>query len=174
MATLIKILTLVFGSLTLTAYADEPAISFADNWSQVSQLSRDAKIPIMMIFTAADCGYCMKLKQEVVLPMLGRGDFRERALVREFDIDAGGKITDFDGERVRRRIFVNRYEVFATPTVVIVDEQGEGLIAPLVGFNQADSYVPRLHKNLDDAKTALNVLRDPNLARIPHQADRFQ
>ena len=166
MVTLIRILMLVVGFSTSSVRAENAAISFPDNWAQVSQLSRETQIPIMMIFTAADCGYCMKLKQEVVLPMLESGDFSERALVRAFDMDIGGKITDFDGERVRRRIFVNRYEVFATPTVVIVDDQGEGLIAPLVGFNEADSYVPRLHEKLDDAKTALAILRDPNLVLL--------
>jgi thioredoxin-related protein len=166
MATLIRILALVLGSITLTVYAANYAIDFPENWAQVSQLSRDTQIPIMVIFTADDCGYCRKLKQEVVLPMLARGDFKGKALVREFDIDVGGKITDFDGERIRRRIFVNRYDVFATPTVVFVDDRGEGLLDPLVGFNQADAYVPRLNETLDSAKTAFNVLRDPNLALV--------
>jgi len=166
MATLIRILALVLGSVTLTVYAANYAITFPENWARVSQLSRDAQMPIMMIFSTSDCGYCTKLKQEVVLPMLERGDFKGKALVREFDIDVGGKITDFDGERVRRRIFVNRYDVFATPTVVFVDDRGEGLIDPLVGFNQADAYVPRLNETIDSAKTAFNVLRDPNLALV--------
>ncbi len=170
MATLFRILTLLFGSMTLTAYGDvypeDYPIDYSENWAEVSRLSRTTETPIMVIFTTRDCGYCRMLKKEVVLPMLERGDFEGRALVREFDIKGGGKVTDFDGERVRRRIFVNRYDIFATPTVVFLDDQGKGLIEPLVGFNEADSYKTKLHETLDSAKTVFTVLRDPNFARL--------
>ena len=159
---------MVLWSMTLTAYADvypeDFPIANPENWANVSRLSRNTETPIMLIFSTRDCGYCRLLKQQVVLPMLKRGDFKGRALVREFDLDVGGKITDFDGEPVRRRIFVNRYGVFATPTVVFLDDRGEGLSEPLVGFNQADSYESQLHETLDSANSAFAVLRDPNLA----------
>ncbi len=170
MATLIRILTLVLGSMTLTAYGDvypeHYPIDYPENWAEVSQLSRATETPIMVIFTTPDCGYCRMLKREVVLPMLEQGDFEGRALVREFDIKDGGKVTDFDGERIRRRIFVNRYDIFATPTVVFLDDQGKGLIEPLVGFNEADAYKNQLHETLDSAKTVFTVLRDPNFALL--------
>ena len=175
MATLFRILALLLGSMTLTAYGDvypeDYPINYPENWAQVSRVSRSTEIPIMIIFTARDCGYCRMLKQEVVLPMLKRGDFHGRALVREFDIKGGGKVTDFDGERIRRRIFVNRYDIFATPTVVFLDDRGKGLIEPLVGFNRADSYRDQLRETLDSAKTVFTVLRDPNLAILAEDGE---
>ena len=130
-----------------------------ESYAHVSQLSRDTHMPIMVIFTASDCGYCKRLKEEVVMPMLERGAFRGKALVREFDIDLGGKVVDFDGERTRRRIFVTRYEVFATPTVVFLDDQGDELTPPLVGFDQADTYLTYLEHTLGSANTALAALK---------------
>ena len=137
-----------------------------DSYAHVSQLSRDTHTPIMVIFTSSDCGYCTRLKEEVILPMLERGDFRGRALVNEFDTDLGGKITDFDGERIRRRIFVTRYEVFAIPTVVFMDDQGGELTPSLVGFDQADTYLYNLERTLGSAKKALAALNEPRFADV--------
>lgn len=50
-----------------------------------------------------------------------RSELRSFARIRELDIDCGGKIRDFDGEKIRTRIFVKRYGIYATPTLMLVD-----------------------------------------------------
>lgn len=68
-----------------------------------------------------DCGYCDRLKKEVLEPLVTRSELRSFARIRELDIDCGGKIRDFDGEKIRTRIFVKRYGIYATPTLLLVD-----------------------------------------------------
>ncbi len=138
------------------------------DWSREAAQARSADLPILVIFTADDCHYCEQLKRQVIEPGIHGGPLQGKALVREFDIHRGGKITDFDGDRIRSRIFVNRYQVFATPTVVILDGSGAPLTEPLVGFDDAESYRERLSQALDNALIALGTTRGP---RVVHHAN---
>ncbi|MCP3869104.1 MAG: thioredoxin fold domain-containing protein [Gammaproteobacteria bacterium] len=96
----------------------------------------------MVVFSNPDCTYCVRLKKQVLVPLVRGGKLPSKVLLREFSIDRGGKITDFDGERVRTRIFLKRYNIYATPTVVFVDYKGEPLASPIVGYNEPDAYSP--------------------------------
>ena len=88
-------------------------------------------------------------------------------MVREFNIDVGGKITDFDGEPIRARMFVSRYKVFATPTAVFVDANGEIISPPIVGYNDQAQYTERMDEALNNAKLNLAKRSDRLLAQAP-------
>ena len=141
-----------------------------DDWAQEARLARDAGLPIMVIFSSDDCGFCERLKQEVLTPQLQQGDLQDKVLVGEFNIDRGGKIIDFDGERIRSRLFVSRYDVFATPTVILLDPQGHPLTDPLVGFDNARDYIDKLEHAIDSAFMSLAAIHGPPLAYHPGPA----
>lgn len=106
----------------------------------------------MLVFTSGNCSYCERLKNELLEPLLQKGELDKSVRLREFSIDRGGKVIDFDGDRIRSRVFVDRYKVFATPTVVLLDHNGNTLSSPIVGFNSADSYIKLLGQVIDSAQ----------------------
>lgn len=122
-----------------------------DDWSAEAAVARRFGTPIMVLFSGDDCGYCDRLKKEVLEPLMRRGELRGFARIRELDIDRGGKIKDFDGEKIRTKIFVKRYGIYATPTLMLVDYRGEVLGTPIVGFNTSEDYVPYLEYFMDVA-----------------------
>ena len=138
---------LILSLVTHAALAGSPATT--RDWSEVSHTARQRHSPILVIFSAETCGYCTRLKQEVIEPMSGRTE----PLIREFDINAGGKLTDFDGERIRSRQFKRRYGIFATPTLVILDPDGRLLTDPIVGYNSAGEYRQLLKQSLLQARS---------------------
>ena len=159
---LISLLLLIVSG---TAFPEEPArCTTTDDWSGEAALARQSGIPIMLLFSSDDCAYCERLKREVLRPLLETGSFIDRALLREFNIDRGGKITDFDGDRIRSRIFVKRYEIYATPTVLLVDYEGKAIADPIVGFNGANSYSEQLDEAISSAILTLAALSSPRLA----------
>ncbi|MEJ2590631.1 MAG: hypothetical protein P8178_04365 [Candidatus Thiodiazotropha sp.] len=85
--------------------------------------------------------------------MSGRTAQPREPLIREFDINAGGKLTDFDGERIRSRQFKRRYGIFATPTLLILDPDGKLLSDPIVGYNSAGEYRQLLEQSLLQARS---------------------
>jgi len=137
--------------LASPASAAPPAV----DWSDVSQQARRQHSQIMVVFSAETCGYCDRLKREVLEPLAHDPRESRHLLIREFDINAGGKITDFDGERIRSRQFKRRYGIFATPTLLILDADGHPLTQPLVGYNSADAYRELLHASLVSSYAAL-------------------
>jgi len=156
-------LVLLLATLNTHAATDD-YLCLSDDWSVDARQARSAGLPIMMIFSSDECIYCERLKQEVLSPMLQRDAFTGKVLIREIYIDSGGKVTDFDGERIRRRSFVNRYHVYATPTVVLVDFQGAPLVEPIVGYNNASSYSDSLDEAVSTALFSLTSISQPRLA----------
>jgi thioredoxin-related protein len=135
------------------ALADPP--STTDDWEDVSQTARQRHTPILVVFSAETCSYCAKLKREVIDPLAKQQTGEPPLLIREFDINAGGKLTDFNGESIRSRQFKRRYHIFATPTLVIVDPDGHPLSDPIVGYNSAPEYRELLHASLASSIKAL-------------------
>ena len=146
-------------SLQITAAFAQEDHSFRD-WDQAAELAREQNLPIAIVFVADHCGYCERLQETFLLPLQRDGKLKDRALIYAFDIKTGGKVNDFDGERMRSPNFVRRYEVFATPTIVMVDHNGAPLVAPLVGFNDVEEYGDLFDAALADA---LALLHSPQM-----------
>ena len=125
------------------------SLRYAQDWSIEAATARQHSIPIMVVFSANDCSYCEKLKKDVLLPIAAQRKLAGKVHLREFNIDSGGKVTDFDGMRIRSRIFVNRYEVFATPTVILLDHEGVPLASPIIGYNNVAEYTQNLDQVID-------------------------
>jgi thioredoxin-related protein len=142
-------------SVASTAAENTLLDSPARNWAQVG-IEADAKqLPLVLLVSGEDCGYCELLKQEVLRPMHRSGELENRVIVREMDLHTGGKIVDFDGEKVRAGIFLGRYKVFATPTVLFLGHDGRPLHDPLVGFNGTERYRPLLEQAIHESRVAL-------------------
>jgi len=151
---------------TLALSDSHDIIRTSNDWSVESHQAKSAGIPIMVIFSTDHCPYCERLREEVLKPLIKNGALKGKVLMREFNIDEGGKITDFDGERVRTRIFVDRYAIYATPTVVLVNYRGQLLTEPIVGFNGADSYTSFLDDAISSAVMSLASLHGPRITAL--------
>jgi thioredoxin-related protein len=127
------------------------------NWADASASARENHSPIVVLFESQGCGYCMKLKREV-LQHLPDKVTAQRPVIKEFDIYAGGKIIDFDGDPIRSRHFKERYHIFAVPTLIIMDAHGTPLTDPIVGYNSKEEYQELLNSSLITSYSALEGL----------------
>ncbi len=146
---------------TMTTEAAETVLldENVSDWTRVQVQADSSSAALVLLVTSPGCGYCAMLKQDVLRPMQREGAFESRALVRELDLDAGRKIVDFDGEKIRARLFLKRYKVFAAPTVLFLDRDGHPLHAPIVGFNGVEKYRPLFDEALRESRMALERLR---------------
>jgi thioredoxin-related protein len=127
------------------------------DWSEVSALADRSHRPLLLVVTAPDCGYCQRLKNEVLSSLDSHRDLAKRVIIREMDLHSSGKVVDFNGELVRARMFLSRYGVFATPTVLFLDSAGQSLREPLVGYNGTELYLPELYEAVEESARALSV-----------------
>ncbi len=139
-----------------SAFADSPILfDTTDDWSQVGGEVRHAGLPLLLIFFSKECPYCEKLKEEAILPKVHADRYDGKFIVRVCDIGAWRKIRDFDGEWVRPPMFSKRYGVLITPTVMLLDHQGEMLSKPIVGYRSPDDFSERLKKAMAEYRISL-------------------
>lgn len=125
------------------------------DWAKVGAEARERGLPVALLITGADCGYCERLRQEFLEAPATRGTLEQGAVTQEMSREEVGKVTDFDGERIRTRLFLARYGIFATPTLLLLSPEGEMLAPALVGFNGAQKYGDLVAKRMNRAHANL-------------------
>lgn len=112
-------------------------------------------LPMLLVVTREDCGYCARLKRTVLVPMLLSGEYETRVIIRELNIDAQTPLVDFDGGSVTPLGLAGRYDALFTPTVLLVGPQGQELHDRLLGINNDEMYLFYLDKAIDLAAKRL-------------------
>jgi thioredoxin-related protein len=136
------------------------------DWSLVAKEARAEKLPVVVIVTGNGCGHCERLRHDLLSDPSTCALLNGKAVARVLPRETGGKITDFDGERVRSRIFLSRYDVFATPTLLFLDAAGRPVAEQLVGYNDEDSYRDLISDRLDQAREELTARDDRTAASV--------
>lgn len=116
-----------------------------------SQLAASKQQPLLLMFSAQDCPFCITVEEEFLEPMRISGDYKNRILMRKVMLDGmpGGK--GFSGSTINPRAMAKHYKVFATPTVIFVDHTGKEVAKRLVGINTVDYYGAYLDQSIDEA-----------------------
>jgi thioredoxin-related protein len=138
---LFTVLLLFFGA----AFADPPHPTY--DWAGISNVARAEHSPILVVFNSETCGYCQRLKHEVIEPLTHNHN-QKLPLIREFDIYSKGKIIDFNGDPIRSRQFKRRYNIYAVPTLILLGPDGTPLTDPIVGYNSQKEYLELLQTSL--------------------------
>lgn len=125
--------------LTMPASAAVDGIPEIHDLSVNGPLAAHSDLPLLLVFTADDCPYCMRLASEVLLPMLRSGEYDSRVLIRAVNL-SGGEIIGFDGVRAPPWTFARRYNVKVTPTLIVFDTTGTQLAEPLVGLGTTEYF----------------------------------
>jgi len=160
----LSLLLLVTGEAIFAAGELPPSTR---DWNLVADIARTSHAPVLVVFTDADCGYCARLKSTVLDPLRDQISSEVTPLVREYRMNTEGKILDFDGTKTRARTFLRRYGVYAVPTVVLVDANGQPLGEPIVGFDNTYDYRELLNARLAMAR---EILQERALSPSPAYA----
>lgn len=130
-----------------------PAVSLQDD----SKLLQATGRPLLVFVSQKDCQFCKRLRKQVLLPMIRAGELDGKVILREVSLDSGYSLQGFDGLQIAAAEFAARYNVFVTPTLLLLDGQGVSLAAPLVGTPNLEFYSFYLHKNIEAATEALGM-----------------
>jgi thioredoxin-related protein len=143
----------------------EVEIPLATDLQADGQQAREARLPILLTFSAIVCDYCRQLEDEFLRPMLISGEYTDKVLIRRLLLDNGSRVSDFSGDRIAATQLADRYRVFVTPTLLFVDGNGKELARRMLGINTPELYGGYLDNCID---TALYSIRDPAmLASLP-------
>lgn len=112
-------------------------------------------VPLLIMFYAEDCGYCMVVEDEFLEPMIISGDYDDKVLIRRLRLDSLQPVVDFDGDRRTPGEIAARYSVRVTPTLVFVDGRGRPLTKNLIGLMTIDYYGGYVDERIASAQDTL-------------------
>jgi thioredoxin-related protein len=130
-------------------------IPHAENLRQLAAEAKQRQLPIMLVVTQDHCGYCERMKREVLQPMQLSGDYDDRVLMRELMMDPGEMVTNFQGRREPASAFIGHYKVNVTPTLLFLDASGEEAAERILGINSVDYLLYYIEDAIDKAKATM-------------------
>jgi thioredoxin-related protein len=144
----------IFCILSCTiALADAGRLAPLDDLQQLSMLSKQSQLPILLLVSQYHCGFCDRMKKEVLQPMQMDPAYQNRVLIRELSIDPEGMVTSLDGTRQAASEFISQYNVSLTPTLLFLDATGAEVAERIVGINTVD-FLPLYIDDAIDQATA--------------------
>ncbi len=162
-ATRFLLLILSLGAVSAAYAADAIEVKETKDFNRLAKESDQKRLPILLMFSAEYCGYCERVEEEFLKPMLRSGDYEDKVLIRKIKIDGFDDIRDFDGKQISIDAFTSRYNVVVTPTVAFLDGNGAQLAPKRVGLSTPDFYGGYLDQSID---AALDMLRRNKPLRV--------
>lgn len=117
--------------------------------------SNQEKLPILIMYAAEHCEYCERLEEDLLGPMHGSGQYRNRVIIRKVMIDSFQNITDFSGASVEAENYAFRQGVQVTPTLRFLDSEGNQLAPEMVGYNTPEMYAAYVENAIESSNRAI-------------------
>lgn len=149
-----------FQAISPVAEAEGVSIPKAINLQNDGIFAQEKGIPVLLEFTMHGCPFCEEVENEVLRPMLISGDYDNKVMVRNVMIDEDTVITDFNGEEITYEELASRYNVFVTPTLVLVHGDGKSMDIEMVGVTTIDFYAAYLDQAIDEALKVISIAVD--------------
>lgn len=142
--------------LSTSAYTETSAV--LPTQADFHQAGRNAlrdKLPVLVLFSSADCGYCSVVKESFLEPMIKSGEYTDKVLIRVVDIDSGDDVRDFNGMLIDSDDMAEKYDVQLTPTVTFLDSHGKELVERVIGLGTIEYYGGFLDDAIDESLVKL-------------------
>ncbi|MCB1734044.1 MAG: thioredoxin fold domain-containing protein [Gammaproteobacteria bacterium] len=143
---------------TLPAQAEvDRKVPVVHNFANLALEAGGRHLPIMLVVSQTECGYCERLKSELLEPMRVSGDYDAKVIIRELNIDAGESVTDFNGVRRSAQDLASDYRAWVTPTLLFLDPHGKLVADRIRGYNTPDLFPGYVDEAIDKAHKAVMV-----------------
>jgi len=142
----------------LAVPATRAEVPMAQDLHEAGRQAEQNCAPVLLEFAAEYCDYCDLLETEILAPTLLNPDYDQRVLMRKLLIDNDNTLIDFDRQSTDAASIAARYNVWVTPTVLLVDRNGEEIAERLIGVSSLDFYGGYLDIALDQSRDRLREL----------------
>jgi thioredoxin-related protein len=128
-----------------------------DDLSRLAAAAKQQKLPILLIVSQEYCPFCVRLKDEIIYPMLISGEYEDKVMIAEILLDSPINIVDFKGNSVKPGVIADSYRVWVTPTLLFLDYAGREIYKRMLGVNTLEMYSYYLDESLAAALSAVRV-----------------
>lgn len=135
------------------AVARDTSLKLATDLRADGALAAQKGIPVVVLFSLADCVHCQEVRRSHLAPMSRESS--PKAIIRQIDLHSTSPLIDFGGTKTTHAGFAKAAKVTFAPVVVFYDRSGNVVAEPLVGAPLADFYGSYLENALMTATTKL-------------------
>jgi len=143
--------------LPATFAVERGKLPMATDLSKEAALAHEKQIPILILFSAPGCGYCKRVREEVLIPTTYNADYDNKVIMLEVESGNSGKIVDFDGHAISQADFVAKHRVGFAPTVKFFDAKGREVADPIIGLVTVDYYGGFMDQGIDNATARIRA-----------------
>jgi thioredoxin-related protein len=120
-------------------------------------ISQQNKLPLLLFFSMEDCPYCERVRENIIVPMIISGDYKNKVIIREINIDDPEKVlvSGFHGMEKNKNTVVEYYNIDFVPALLLVGATGKELVKRMVGITTDDYYGYKLDQKIDSALGSL-------------------
>lgn len=114
------------------------SVPFSSNLQSDGELVRNRRIPMILMFSADDCPYCIVMESDHLVPLLRNREYDELVLIRKIHLDSTERIDSFSGDEITPVSLGNSYGVWLTPTLLFLDGKGREVQKRIIGLGVRD------------------------------------
>lgn len=153
------IITALLLYLGTVSFADEfeQRVIVVENLQTIAKIAKEKELPILIFFAAEDCEFCERLESDYLGAMSKSPEYKTRVIIRKFMIDGFAQVSDFNGRRIDAEQLTEKFNVTVTPTLIMLNHQGEKLTKKIVGYNRSGFYGAYLDEAIDTAADKVKV-----------------
>jgi thioredoxin-related protein len=156
LALIVLLLLALAGSLSVSRASDADLPVAYDLQNDARQAGRE-HLPLLIFFSAKSCHYCEDMRELFLAPMVARGDYAGKVIMREVQVESGLALRDFDGRKVSHADFAQRRGIFLTPQIRFLDPSGKELVPGLVGLSTPELFGGYLEEAIAAALARMRV-----------------
>jgi len=132
-------------------------VIIVDNLHAVAKLAKQKQLPVMMFFAAEDCAFCDALEADYLAAMALAEEYNDKVIIRKIMIDTYDDVYDFQGKHISAEDFSEQFKVRVTPTLLLVNHQGESLTRKIIGYNRSGFFGAYLDEAIDEANRKIRT-----------------
>jgi thioredoxin-related protein len=150
MKTVVAWLSVILACALPAAWAEEGVPPVRD-LHQDGAAARAIRGVVLLAVVADGCHYCETVLNDFLIPMSRNASYQERVVMRRVRVNGLDDVRDFDGKMTSPTEIADRMGTRFTPTIVLLDSDGNRLGKPLIGISGTDYYGYYLDQAIDAA-----------------------
>ena len=134
-SSLLKLSSLLLVIACAAVQASELTLNHASDLQALGK-AQQGDVIVLMVSQPA-CGYCVKVKEDYLEPLLKTAD---APAVEVVSLGTAHSFVGFDGKQTTAEALTRQLNAHFTPTLLFVDSQGNTLHEPMVGLTTPEFY----------------------------------
>jgi len=140
-----------------TLAVERGKLPMASDLRKEARLAREKQIPILILFSSPGCGYCTRVREEILIPTTRNADYDDKVIMLEVESGNAETLVDFDGRVTTQADFAAKYRVGFAPTVKFFDAKGREVSDPIIGLVTVDYYGGFMDHGIDQATARIRA-----------------